>query len=151
MESSKGRTIANSIIIAIFAVILSWIIVLLSWALFLKIISFSIDKTSIIDYRVRFLSVILNPFWTSFIVSGLLTGTFIGFVSKYNRMLSTIFTLLLITFVFIMMFLHLIQSNGKKYILIYLYNLCLHWVLFGGFIILGVWLVSRLIHKTGRQ
>jgi hypothetical protein len=151
MSSLKSRMIKNSVIVAIVAVVLNWIIVLISWTLFLKIISFAIDKTSIIDYRVRILSVVLNPRWASFIVSGFLTGVFIGFASKYNWTLTTIFTLLLIIFIYITMFLHLIQGKGSKHALIYIYNLSIHLVLMCPFIILGVWLVSRIIRKTGRQ
>ena len=151
MLSLKAKDITKSVILAAVATLLCLVFISLSWDLFSKAVSFAIVKTSIIDYRVRILAIILKPERTSFIVSGLLTGVFIGFASKNNRMLTTIFTLLLITIVFIIAFLVSIHWYGKNSLLIRFYLSCLHLVLLEGCAFLGVWFVSRRNRKTGQK
>ncbi len=147
----KDGNITKSVIVGLGATLLCLILVSLSWDLFVKTVSYAIDKTSVVDYRVRMLAVILNPERASFVISGLLTGVFIGLVSKNNRVLTTTVTLLLMTTVFVLSWLGSFYWFGKEFMLIRIYLSCVRFASAGGCILLGVWFVSRLSRKRGRQ
>jgi hypothetical protein len=148
MLSLKAKDMAKSVIIAILAIILYLVFnTLVKWICD-KVINFSIEKTSIIDWRTRILSIVLYHYIVIFVVSGTLTGIFVAFVPNKNKMFTTILTLLFITIFFILAFLWAINRYGKSCIPLRLPPTCFNWVLSVGCTLFGIWIVSRRKRKT---
>ncbi len=141
----------KSIIVATAAMLLCLFFIALSRTLFAEAVTFAIDKTSIIDYRTRLLAAILNPDRTGFILSGILTGVFIGFASKNSRMLTTMFTLMLITIGCIVLILELIRWCPASFVLVRLHTACLNLTLIWGGVFGCVGFFEWKYRKTSRQ
>jgi hypothetical protein len=154
----KTRDIMKSVIIAIAAALLFADIFLpLFLALLLKAM-LAINETWITDSHARALLIIYGTEVAaviSYTVSGFLMSVLICFVSKSNRMLTTILALLLASIIYIICLLAIISyfpQDIKSSVLIRSsLRLLLDMVFFWGCAFLGVWFMSRRKRKTGQQ
>lgn len=160
MLSLKVRDITKSVVVAIVATFL-FVFIFLIWLLGIleDMAYFLMDKYWMKLYANKYAVIFIIhyvPEIVSLIVSGLLMGLFIGFVSKNNRIFTTIVALLLISIIFFIMLMGEIREIpsicDKRVEQI---RLSLQWflslALFIGCTLLGVWFFARGKRKTGQQ
>ena len=158
MLSFKTRDITKCVIVAIIASLLCAYIFLPLVSVSLVEAVSAIEKAWITDCHAKALLIIYGMGAAEAIgfgVSGLLMSVCIGFVSKNNRMLTTVLALLMVTIIYIIYSLEIVPNIPQEYRSSVLIRLGLRFLLsmvfFWGCAFLGVWLVSRSKHKTSQQ
>jgi len=146
--------ITKSVVVAIAASLLCGFI-FLPLSLFLGIEADLEIGRLVSDCHLRLFITIFMPGTISCVISGLLMGVLIGFVSKNNRMFTTISAAILVTIFYILLLWQAIWlvawsfKNQAQVLLAcsYVLELVVLWVC----TFLGVWLVSRRNRKVGQQ
>jgi hypothetical protein len=154
----KAMDITKSVVVAIIASLLCMFIFLPSISNLLSEAMFAIGRAWVTERHAKLLVIIYGNGVAdaiSYGASGLLMGVFIGFVSKNNRILTTILALLIVTIIAIIYSFEIIPKIPQDYrsaVLIRLgISFLLSMVFFWGGAFLGILFFARRKRKTGQQ